>query len=89
MPIEFILFFPFILCYSVSVIDVDLQRKIKKLKKETQNSITGIAIASSEGGPPPSFAIEKTIKAQFSPITSRIELDKNKESVKGVALKDT
>ena len=46
--------------------------------------MTGIAIASSEGGPPPSFAIEKTIKAQFSPITSRIELDKNKESVKGV-----
>ena len=59
------------------------------LKGFTQNSITGITIASSEGGPPPSFAIEKTIKAQFSPITSRIELDKNKESVKGVALKDT
>jgi hypothetical protein len=57
------------------------------LNQWTQNSITDIAIASSEGGPPPSFAIEKTIKAQFSPITSRIELDKNKESVKGVAFK--
>ena len=34
IPIEFILIFPFILCYSVSVIDVDLQIKIKTFKKK-------------------------------------------------------